>query len=60
MAKDSLPMENVPVKKAEVEIGEILPKIRIEDQPKLFDDLSCTEMMDVLAKKLIKWQNEFG
>ena len=35
------------------------PQITIGEENS-FEDLSCLDMMDVLAKRLIKWQNEFG
>lgn len=60
MAKDSLPVEESPAKNSVTEPAEGLPAIRVEDPPEVFEQLSCTEMMDILAKKLIKWQNEFG
>jgi hypothetical protein len=60
MAKESLPDGESPAEKPDIEASEGIPAIRIEDPPEVFEGLSCTEMMDVLAKKLIKWQNEFG
>lgn len=30
------------------------------DVAKEFKDLSCLEMMDVLTRQLVKWQNEFA
>lgn len=60
MAKESLPGTSPPEKDFNVETPEGVPAIRVEETPGGFEKLSCTEMMDVLAKKLIKWQNEFG
>jgi hypothetical protein len=58
MAKESVDRD-AATKNLIVETAESMPKITIGEE-NAFEDLSCLEMMDVLAKKLIKWQNEFG
>lgn len=60
MAKETVDGDMI-VKNPVVEAPEGIPTIKIgESNENAFENLSCLEMMDVLAKKLIKWQNEFG
>lgn len=58
MAKDSVDGDVLP---KQIEPTDGVPTIKVgESKETAFEDLPCLEMMDVLAKKLIKWQNEFG
>jgi len=71
MAESSLPDgdDDSGLRKSLVEVAGAVPAIRVEDplaqaagkspSPE-FESLSCLQMMDVLSKRLIKWQEEFA
>jgi len=65
--------DELGIKKSLVEVAGSLPEIRVDDSLAVakvdggaspygdsFESLTCLQMMDVLSKRLIKWQEEFA